>query len=415
MTSPRLRPDVTPVRPLGRPEPPEPPRGWVIAVLTGLAGLAGGYLIGAGTVPSPVIPDIEDIPPPTLVVEEVEPVQEAEGAGAALEDAQAPRGVPLVELVPGFRYLLWIAGLQISDGIAVPDVWLWPPTTASPASMTTVDLGGAELSMDISGQWLASRGGGTLRTGERAGMSRLMDHVHSYVWHETVPATLAWIEQRPGSIPTLHTGTVEAYGVYFRPVVKLTDFDYVAADPVLMEFDDLGFVLQSESRVYSLGPTGRLVAASDGAYLGGGSDGMIAMTRGGGEGLGQSLQLVDQALRGERGLGIVALGPVEWSNDRTRIALVDPTSDFALTIWSETEATVSIPLDTSWAEVEAWSPDDRFVVLTGGRRPGRQVMIFVDTLNGVAYYVQPGFTVQQIVVTEPPAPPVGAGAPARAN
>jgi hypothetical protein len=213
-----------------------------------------------------------------------------------------------------------------------------------------------------------------LLIGEGPDLGVIFYAVHSYVWHETEPGSLAWLSQDDPDRPAvIHTGYTRGRMVYSKPLARLEGVDLVTPgrrDGIrLAAFDDHGVVVEEwlfdddkfTARVTRITVDGEIAGEAEGVLAGVAPGGVIVVASTLDAAALPVLYGPDMAPVGElQG----PAGHVLWSPDGSKRAAVYPGPVVEVRD-GESTTSLAVPLDNP--RLEAWSPDGRFVVLTGVR------------------------------------------------
>ncbi len=358
------------------PRPPGPPRIPVLIAVAVVAAMALAAVVLTDTSDdlSIAIPDLGPettttlTPPPTISVD------------PSGDDAALPN--PLDTLVPEFADTL-ILTAATGDGI---EVWTW--TTGANGTLSRSALGENlyDATPDASGSSVAA-----LRRYGHDGPWLVVAHdgdavpvfygARSFAWHRTEPGRIAWLSQLPGEdAPTLYLGTRNDGGMYFQPLTLLSGFDAFAGDR-LVGYDDTGFVIErwnvaagDHPTVARLDPYGDPGSSSPGTFSGLSDDSGVAVS-------GEASTAI------ESGVGMVfqrslpaAASSVAWWTGGTSLAYTTLEGSSVVVV-SGGSAVREYDLGVSRPVAAAWSPDGRFLVVTGhaGDAP---MLLFVDMADG---------------------------------
>ena len=364
------------VRVLGGTVPgePGPPRRSVLIAAGVLAGaalgatflsLSGGDGIDASLITDPALqPD--PFPPTTVAVDYGDP----------LPPVAVPN--PLDAPVPGFAGTL----VMTTDSPAGLEVWTW---TAGPEGTLTRDpvLGDlVDARPDATGAVVAAlrRHGDDppwLVVTNGTDVTPVFFGARSFAWHATAPGEIAWLAlTSPTDSPTLYIGVRNDGGLYFKPLANLTGFAEETTSR-LVGYDTSGFVVETWTRgdggsftpsVQRLDPSGRPVASLEGYFVGVAPDGTVAV----GE------TTVTDTPAGTFSLLPAASTSAVWSPGGDRLAI---TADAATSVTIEDTAGTAqafFDLGADHLTVRAWSPDGRFVIVSGYVGDDA-LLVFIDT------------------------------------
>lgn len=355
-------------------EPRGIPSSRTLIAVAAIAAVALASTFLARTVSAPQATDITD------------PDVPATASTTSLPDIRTDTE-PLSELVPGFEGTL-VMVVAIADAV---ERWEWPAEASSPSRLP---LFGhlRDARTDASGSLVAAieryaHDPRVLQIGEGPSLGDVFYGVHTFAWHASEPARLAWISQSNPEAPAeIHVAYSEGRTVYAMPLARYPGVDLVTPgrrDGVrIAGYDDFGVIIEHWSfgdekftaTVSRVSLDGEVVAEVEGVFAGLAPDGTVAV--------GSATDLAaGPVLYGPEMEAIGSLdgpaGQVLWSPDLGARAAIFPGP--VVEVRSGGHATTfAVPLENP--TLKAWSPDGRFVVVAGVRDEVA-TLAFADTAD----------------------------------
>lgn len=236
--------------------------------------------------------------------------------------------------------------------------------------------------------------------GDEEGVEPVFWGAHSFAWHAGDPGRIAWIARLGERPVTIHTGFVADRGVYFRPTVVLPDIELDGSGGVrLVAYDRHGFVLERWEEagrtafVRRVASDGTIVDEVEGLFVAAAPDGTVAVG---------SLDETDQTILYDSGLTLLerlqpAVSTLRWSPDGTGLATArgDRPSVVQIRVG---EDSVDFNLALERAAVEAWSPDGRFLIVSGAV-DGEHHLGFIEVGSGRLSLVPLGAAPVSVIAT----------------
>lgn len=398
------------IRPLpgGAPAPRQPGWGTWLAVVAGGVGVVVGLLVGI---------EIATDPEPATTTGDTLSAQPIDLAGPGFVDPATTTTLPppttttstladpeppptLAEMAPGLDGTLLVAVLGDGQGVLrwrlddpEPDRFPLPPAAGWAA-------------FDAHGEWAAALtfpdaplrpGAGLYLAGPDLHFAHFESGVASAAWHPTARGRLAWTRSTLEGSLELWTGDFPGPLDGLRRVTVLGPVGSQA--PLFLEaWGDWGFALTALApdgtpQLVTLAPDGTRRGESDARLVAATSDGtlLLASERGRGTVL-PGLRITDPALEAMEPVAWAVTDPAVWAAGGADIASVLTTGVGAVLQVSGASTFQSV-LDTPFAEVLAWSPQDRFVVMwaaatrtrfsadpapRSAREERRPALVFVD-------------------------------------
>jgi len=261
----------------GAPAPPERSIA-VLLIFVLIAGvvtlLVGTRTEGDSAATTTLEPSLGTLPSSTTMLDRT-PVVTATMPSAALVRSLSATTISdeaeLAEFVPEWPGALHMTVARLEGGWGIVE---WTADGGEPRWLTLTDKL-QEGRLDAGVRWIAALNEASLREGNEADPSEILQGIIGYAWHQTDPGRIAWLSRGADHTVTLRQGTAMEDGVDFRQVGDLAWLAVPVGGALnLAAFGDWGFLVERWTidddgigvEVFTLDPNG-LVRQEGGCRL----------------------------------------------------------------------------------------------------------------------------------------------------
>lgn len=296
---------------------------------------------------------------------------------------------PLNLYVPGFTATL-IMTTGFPSGV---EVWTWSSGPEGTLTRTPVPGPLVDARPDVSGEEIAALRQQAdeppwLVVANGVGVTPVFFGAQSFAWHASQPGDIAWLSQTSTTDPpTLYIGTHADGGLYFKPIADLDEFSSLGVDrPAdrIVGYDSAGFIVEHWNisdgvvvpTVERLDASGHPVMSIAGYFVGAAPDGGVVV---------HDLGVTRITSPGSPPTQMVpASTSAVWSPTGDRLATTSEGSPIATIEQTDAGGETSFDLRLDHLRVEAWSPDGRFLIVSG-YADARPFLVFIDTLDATVW------------------------------